>query len=44
MPKGSSGHMQLVMYAVFVSLLYAAFMMATKKKQSEANLMVAKMA
>ena len=33
MPKGASGHLGLVIYAVFVSVLYAAFVMLTKKKK-----------
>ena len=44
MPKGSSGHTQLLMYAVFVTIMYVVFMMLANKKQSEVNITVAKMA
>jgi len=44
MPKGQSGHTQLLMYAVFVTILYAVFMMITKKKQRAVDIAVAKLA
>ena len=43
LPKGS-GHTQLLMYAVFVTILYVVFMMIASKKQGDVNLAVAKMA
>ena len=44
MPKGSTGHTQLVLYAVFITVLYVVFMMFSNKKQGEVNVTVAKMA
>ena len=44
MPKGSTGHTQLIMYAVFVTILYVVFMMIANKKQENVNVTVAKMA
>ena len=44
MPKGSTGHTQLLMYAVFVTIMYVVFMMLANKKQSDVNITVAKMA
>ena len=44
MPKGSNGHTQLVMYAVFVTVLYVVFMMLANKKQENVNVTVAKLA
>ena len=43
MPKGS-GHYQLVYYALFVTMLYAAFVMLTKKQKRDPSIMMAKMA
>jgi hypothetical protein len=43
MPKGS-GHTQLVMYAVFVTVVYVLFMMLSNKKQERVGLAVAKLA
>ena len=43
MPKGS-GHNQLLMYALFVSFLYAVFVMLTSRKTKQVDIAVAKMA
>ena len=43
MPKGS-GHYQLLMYALFVSFLYAVFVMLTNKPKKDVSVTMAKLA
>ena len=43
LPKGTN-HYHLVYYALFVTMLYAAFLMLTKRSKKEPTLMLAKMA
>jgi hypothetical protein len=43
MPNGK-GHTQLLFYAIFVTVLYALFIMLTRKKQKETPVILAKIA
>jgi len=43
LPKGST-HYHLVYYALFITMLYAAFMMLTNNSKKEPSIMLTKMA